>query len=76
MSGEIVVERRGEVAVVTLANPKKRNALDPPMLLVCLNQRLPTRDAVVEARHFAVNVLAEHQAELALQFAHERLGAV
>jgi enoyl-CoA hydratase/carnithine racemase len=32
MSGEIVVERRGEVAVVTLANPKKRNALDPPML--------------------------------------------
>jgi flavin reductase (DIM6/NTAB) family NADH-FMN oxidoreductase RutF len=44
-------------------------SLDPPMLLVCLNQRLPTRDAVVEARHFAVNVLAEHQAELALQFA-------
>ena len=44
-------------------------SLDPPMLLVCLNRRLATRDALVGARHFAVNVLGEEQAELALQFA-------
>jgi 4-nitrophenol 2-monooxygenase / 4-nitrocatechol 4-monooxygenase, reductase component len=44
-------------------------SLDPPMLLVCLHRRLPTRDAVVETRHFAVNVLTEDQARLALQFA-------
>jgi flavin reductase (DIM6/NTAB) family NADH-FMN oxidoreductase RutF len=44
-------------------------SLDPPMILVCLNRRLATRDALVEARHFAVNVLAEDQAGLALQFA-------
>ncbi len=44
-------------------------SMDPPMLLVCLNQRLATRDAVVAARHFAVNILAEDQAEMAMQFA-------
>jgi enoyl-CoA hydratase/carnithine racemase len=32
MSGAIAVERRDELAIVTLDNPKKRNALDPPML--------------------------------------------
>jgi flavin reductase (DIM6/NTAB) family NADH-FMN oxidoreductase RutF len=44
-------------------------SVDPPMLLVCLNRRLATRDALVRARHFAVNILAEDQAPLALQFA-------
>jgi flavin reductase (DIM6/NTAB) family NADH-FMN oxidoreductase RutF len=44
-------------------------SLEPPMLLVCLNRRLATRDALVAARHFAVNILAEDQAGLALQFA-------
>jgi flavin reductase (DIM6/NTAB) family NADH-FMN oxidoreductase RutF len=44
-------------------------SLEPPMLLVCLNRRLATRDALVGARHFAVNVLAEGQAALARQFA-------
>lgn len=32
MSGTVEVERRDRVAVITLANPKKKNALDPPML--------------------------------------------
>jgi flavin reductase (DIM6/NTAB) family NADH-FMN oxidoreductase RutF len=44
-------------------------SLDPPMLLVCLNRSLATRDAVVATRRFAVNVLAEDQAALAMQFA-------
>jgi 4-nitrophenol 2-monooxygenase / 4-nitrocatechol 4-monooxygenase, reductase component len=44
-------------------------SLDPPMLLVCLNRGLATRDAVVAARRFAVNVLAEDQAAIAMQFA-------
>jgi flavin reductase (DIM6/NTAB) family NADH-FMN oxidoreductase RutF len=44
-------------------------SVDPPMLLVCLNRRLATRDAVVRSRRFAVNILAEDQAALALQFA-------
>lgn len=32
MSGRVAIERREAVAVITLANEKKRNALDPPML--------------------------------------------
>ncbi len=32
MSGKISVEQRGAVALITLCNPQKRNALDPPML--------------------------------------------
>jgi enoyl-CoA hydratase/carnithine racemase len=32
MSGRVEVERRDAVAVITLANEKKKNALDPPML--------------------------------------------
>ena len=32
MSGSLIVEERGAVALLTLSNPQKRNALDPPML--------------------------------------------
>mgnify|MGYP001544972634 CR=1 FL=1 len=32
MSGSVEVERRGAIAIVTLRNEKKRNALDPPLL--------------------------------------------
>src|SRR5215211_2042186 len=44
-------------------------SVEPPMLLVCLNRRLATRDALVRAGRFAVKILAADQAELALQFA-------
>jgi 4-nitrophenol 2-monooxygenase / 4-nitrocatechol 4-monooxygenase, reductase component len=67
------------VAVVTTAHEGERFgvtasavnsvSMDPPTLLVCLNRRLPTREALVGARHFAVNVLAEDQGALAMQFA-------
>lgn len=32
MSGSVIVEERGPVALLTLSNPHKRNALDPPLL--------------------------------------------
>nr|ABL75140.1 NADH:flavin adenine dinucleotide oxidoreductase [Arthrobacter sp. JS443] len=44
-------------------------SMDPPMLLVCLNRQLATTDALSDAGVFAVNVLGEKQAELAVQFA-------
>lgn len=44
-------------------------SMDPPMLLVCLNRQLATTDALSEAGVFAVNILGEKQAELAVQFA-------
>jgi len=44
-------------------------SLDPPMLLVCLNARSTTQEAVRRAERFAVNILAEDQGHLAERFA-------
>jgi flavin reductase (DIM6/NTAB) family NADH-FMN oxidoreductase RutF/DNA-binding GntR family transcriptional regulator len=44
-------------------------SLDPPMVLACLNRTSVTRDAVSRSGTFAVNILDEDQAHLALRFA-------
>lgn len=44
-------------------------SLAPPMVLVCVNRRVPTRAAVGRSGVFAVNILDEDQAELAVRFA-------
>ena len=44
-------------------------SLDPVLLLVCINNRLPTHSAIEASRRFVVNVLGEGQEELALRFA-------
>lgn len=40
-------------------------AMDPPLLLVCLNRRIRLNPAVRAARRFGVNFLAAHQQPLA-----------
>lgn len=44
-------------------------SLDPPLLLWSLANRSPNLRAFRTASHFAINVLADHQAELAKRFA-------
>jgi flavin reductase (DIM6/NTAB) family NADH-FMN oxidoreductase RutF len=44
-------------------------SLDPPMLLVCVNNRLPTHGTLERSGQFGVNVLGEGDDELALRFA-------
>jgi len=44
-------------------------SLDPPLVLWSLRIGAPSRPAFEEASHFAVNILAENQAELANRFA-------
>lgn len=44
-------------------------SLDPPMLLVCVNQNTGTQQALMQAKSFNVHILGKHQADLALQFA-------
>jgi 4-nitrophenol 2-monooxygenase / 4-nitrocatechol 4-monooxygenase, reductase component len=44
-------------------------SLEPPMLLVCMNRQSATGAAILRARAFAVNVLAEDQDYLARRFA-------
>ncbi|NUU23574.1 MAG: flavin reductase family protein, partial [Streptomycetaceae bacterium] len=44
-------------------------SLDPPLILWCLRTTSASRDAFTTAPHFAVNILAAHQADLATRFA-------
>ena len=44
-------------------------SLDPVLLLVCINNRLPAHEAIEGSRRFVVNVLGEGQQDLALHFA-------
>ncbi len=53
----------------TTASAVSSLSLEPPMLLVCLNRTSATGRAVAGAGRFAVNVLAEEQADEAMRFA-------
>ena len=44
-------------------------SLEPLLMLVCIDNRLPTHDAVLRSRVFAVNVLGEDDEYLARRFA-------
>lgn len=67
------------VTVVTTAAGGRRHgmtassvtslSMDPPMMLACINNAVPTADAVTASGRYVVNVLGEHQGELARQFA-------
>lgn len=57
-------ERRGITATAVCSV-----TADPPSVLVCLNQSTGTCAAVIETGRFAVNLLAENEGGLALQFA-------
>ncbi|WP_144462129.1 flavin reductase [Siminovitchia fortis] len=67
------------VTIVTTAN-EGRNfgitasavtslSMEPPMLLVCVNQNTGTCHAISKSKFFGVHILHEDQGELALQFA-------
>ncbi len=53
----------------TTASAVSSLSTEPPMLLVCLNKTSATQQAVLEAGVFGVNILAEHQGEVAYRFA-------
>jgi flavin reductase (DIM6/NTAB) family NADH-FMN oxidoreductase RutF len=44
-------------------------SLDPPQILVCINESADTGDVLLESQHFAVNVLREDQQDISNQFA-------
>jgi flavin reductase (DIM6/NTAB) family NADH-FMN oxidoreductase RutF/DNA-binding GntR family transcriptional regulator len=70
MSGVVVIttEHDGAPHGMTVSAVSSLS-LDPPMLLVCLNSRSGTQEAVHRSGRFAVNILAEDQGHLAEQFA-------
>ena len=64
----ITTLREGKPAGMT-ASAVSSLSLDPVLLLVCINHKLPTHEAIEESRGFVVNVLGEGQDQLALHFA-------
>jgi len=69
-SGVTVVTTLHEgVAFGTTASALSSLSLEPPMLLICMNQASSTGRAITAAGSFAVNVLSEDQADLAMRFA-------
>jgi flavin reductase (DIM6/NTAB) family NADH-FMN oxidoreductase RutF len=77
------------VTVVTCLNSEERPAgltvnsftsvsLDPPLLLVCLAKQAASAAALIEASHFAVNVLQTGQQPASIRFStrdEDRFGA-
>lgn len=53
----------------TTANAVTSLSVDPPTLIVCMNRASATGAAMAKASAFAVNILAEGQADLAARFA-------
>ncbi|HWL26131.1 MAG TPA: flavin reductase family protein [Ureibacillus sp.] len=44
-------------------------SLEPPMLIVCINQNAGTSHAISQTKQFVVNILREEQGSIAKQFA-------
>ena len=72
-SGVTVITARHEgIDYGLTASAVSSLSLDPPMLLICVNQASHTREAIALSQVFAVNILREHQSALARQFASSR----
>ncbi|UNK45648.1 flavin reductase [Arthrobacter sulfonylureivorans] len=52
----------------TTASAVSSLSMEPPMMLMCLNQSSSTHDAVAQAGLYAINILAEDQRDLAMKF--------
>ena len=69
-SGVTVVSAyRGEAMEGVTVSAFSALSLDPPLVLVCIGEASDCFELLRASEHFAVNVLAEHQASLALAFA-------
>ncbi|KMY53315.1 hypothetical protein AC623_04345 [Bacillus sp. FJAT-27231] len=65
----IITVREDDVDYGITASAVSSVSLEPAMLLVCANKSTGTCHAISKAGSFTVNILAEHQDGLAMQFA-------
>ena len=65
----VLTARNGEEDFGATASAVSSLSLDPPMLLVCLNTRGSTQQAIHGSRMFGVNILDEDQGIVAERFA-------
>ena len=68
-SGVVVVTAVDGVRYGVTASAVSSLSMDPPMLLVCLNNKLATTEVIGRTRRFAINILGADHADVAMQFA-------
>jgi len=73
-TGVTVITAPGPTPCGSTVNAITSVSLDPPLLLVCLRDDSGTLAALLESGRFGVNVLHEHQDELAQRFAKRGSG--
>jgi len=71
----IVTTRAGEEIHGLTANSFCSVSLEPPLVLVCVDQQAQSHDLIAAGRNFAVNILAASQEALARRFATNHLPA-
>ena len=70
----IVTTRYNQMPLGITASSFSSLSLEPPLVMVSLNKKLFTHNAIAESGVFAVNVLSVQQLEIAIRFAGMRLG--
>ena len=65
----VITTRRGEELCWMTANAVASLSLNPPLVLVAVDQRAQMHEHLIEARYFAINILADDQEALSRRFA-------
>lgn len=65
----VITTRVGDTDYGTTASAVSSLSMEPPMLLICMNRTSETGQAIHESGRFTVNILGEHQGEIAKHFA-------
>lgn len=65
----MITTKTGETLFGTTASAVSSLSMDPPMMLICLNQTSETHNAVKAQGEFAINILAADQGPMAYTFA-------
>jgi flavin reductase (DIM6/NTAB) family NADH-FMN oxidoreductase RutF len=68
----IVTTRLDDAPVGITASSFASLSLQPPQVLICVNKRLSTNEAISEGGSFAINILAAEQKEWGILFAGMR----
>lgn len=65
----VVTTHDGDVSTGITVSSFASLSLDPPLVLICIDHRGRSHEALADADMFAVNILAEHQEQVAGVFA-------
>lgn len=67
----VLTSTDGNEPAGTTASAVASLSMDPPMMLICLNRSSSTHDIIAESKVFGVNILAQDQGDIAMQFARK-----